>query len=50
MLVLTHSEVAENDEETLKIIEELQKENVKATNEAQIVIAGLENEINELQV
>lgn len=50
ILVLAQSETAENDEVSLKSIEDLQADIVKTSNEATLMFAGLENQLTELQV
>lgn len=48
--MLVQSEMAQNDEVTLKSIEDLQADIVKTSNEATLMVAGLENQMTELQV
>lgn len=49
-VVLAQREVEENDEASLKAIEEMQADIVKISNEATLIIAGLENQLTELDV
>lgn len=48
--VLVQKEVSENDDVTLEAIEEMQADIVKLSNEATVVIAGLENKLAEVEV
>lgn len=42
--------VSENNESNLQSIEEMKFEMVRLSNDAALIIAGLENELNALQV
>lgn len=48
--VLVRDEVTESDEASLRAIEEMQADIVKTSNEATLIQAGLENELNQLEV
>lgn len=48
--MLAQKEVAENDEVSLKDIEEMQADVVKMSNDATSMIAGFENELNQIEV
>lgn len=48
--MLAQKEVTGSDEFCLKSIEEMQADIVKMSNEATLMIAGLENELTEIEV
>lgn len=50
VLVLAQHEVGENDEVSLKAIQDMQSSIVKMSNNATSMIAGFENELNQLEV
>ncbi|XP_055296379.1 synaptonemal complex protein 1-like [Sitodiplosis mosellana] len=48
-LLLAQKEVSENDEASLKSVEKMQADIVKISNEATLMIAGLENQLIEIE-
>lgn len=48
--VLAQTAVSENDQFNLNSVEKIQAEMVKISNEATLIMSGLENELNSLQV
>lgn len=48
--MLAHAEVTQNDQMHLRLIKEMQADMVKMSNEAMLIIAGLDNQLSSIQV
>lgn len=49
-LVLAHGEATQNDKKYLELIKKMQANMVKMSNEAMLIIAGLDNQLSAIQV